>query len=286
MVDLGLRVQELSVESQVLVLLDAACRRTENGRAAPADIAVLFDDLGLQRPSRIDNTLRALEKKTLVSRTAAKGRIWRLTPRGLKATAEVFGRDDVDVVATSDSPVREGAELAKTTHSVVPHTFAPGEIIQPLEAFLGNHPFDRNVFGMTRFPSDEDGDDALAGAILVARDVLAGHRLELHLASDRAMSDDLWVNVAAHMWASRYGVAFFEDKSGTGINYNLTLEVGAMLMTGRRIALLKDKTVPKLPTDVVGKIYKSVNIDRPRTVATALHKWVRDDLNLGSCSDC
>jgi DNA-binding MarR family transcriptional regulator len=285
MSDFGVRLQDLSVESQVLVLLDAVSRRTDSGRASPADVGELFDDLGLPRPSRIDNALRALERKALASRTSGRGQTWRLTPRGRQAIAEVFATDDVDQLRTTGTEESEGAELARTTHALVPHTFAPIDILQSLEAFIKEHPFDRNVFGMTRFPSEE-GNDPLSGAIDVAREVVERHGLELHLASDRAMSDDLWVNVAAHMWASRYGVAFFEDRAGTGINYNLTLEVGAMLMTGRRIALLKDKSVAKLPTDVVGKIYKSVNLDRPKTVGTALHKWVREDLSLGSCADC
>jgi hypothetical protein len=44
----------------------------------------------------------------------------------------------------------------------------------------------------------------------------------------------------AHMWASKYGVAFFEDRRGRGMNYNLTIEVGCMLMAGRRCGLLKE----------------------------------------------
>jgi len=285
MADLGLRLQELPLETQVLVLLDAACRRSESGRAAPADVGILFDDLGLQRPSRIDNALRSLERKVLVSRVTGKGQVWRLSPMGRQAVSEAFFEGDVDFIPVSGTPAGGGAELARTTHALVPHTFAPSEILQPLETFLGQHPFDRNVFGMMRFPSETDS-DPLTKAIEMARTVLSQHGLELHLASDRAMSDDLWVNVAAHMWASRYGVAFFEDTAGSGINYNLTLEVGAMLMTGRRIALLKDKSVRNLPTDVVGKIYKAVNLERPRSVGAALHKWVRKDLDLGSCPDC
>ena len=90
------------------------------------------------------------------------------------------------------------------------------------------------------------------------------------------------------MWASRYGIAFFEDlaKPKRGVNYNLTIEVGAMLMTGRRCALLKDSSIESLPTDLVGRIYKPVVLRDPTTVEKALHAWIRDDLDLGSCGDC
>jgi hypothetical protein len=88
------------------------------------------------------------------------------------------------------------------------------------------------------------------------------------------------------MWASQYGIAFFEDRRNRGLNYNLTIEVGSMLITGRRCALLKDSSIPRMPTDLVGKIYKSVDLDDPKTVSHALHVWIRDDLNLGSCPSC
>lgn len=41
------------------------------------------------------------------------------------------------------------------------------------------------------------------------------HQLHLHLASDRALDDDLFANVAAHMWACNYGIGLFEVRVGT-----------------------------------------------------------------------
>jgi hypothetical protein len=140
---------------------------------------------------------------------------------------------------------------------------------------------------MTRFPDEQENDpDPVAGALEAARDCCADHGLEFHLASDRAIVDDLWPNVAAHMWASRYGIAFFEDRRERGLNYNLTIEVGGMLITGRRCALLKDKSILKMPTDLVGKIYQSVDLDSERQVRKALHGWLRGDLALGACRHC
>lgn len=64
------------------------------------------------------------------------------------------------------------------------------------------------------------------------------------------MVDDLWGNVSAPMWASNYGVAFFEDRRGRGMNHNLMVEVGAMLMAGRRCLLLKDSSIKRMPTNL------------------------------------
>jgi hypothetical protein len=109
--------------------------------------------------------------------------------------------------------------------------------------------------------------------------------VEFHLAS-RQIVDDLWANVAAHLWGSQYAIAFFEKRTRRGLNYNLTIEVGSTLVLGRRLAILKDVSVETLPVDLVGRIYKSVDLADADTVATALHVWCRDDLNLGRCPGC
>ncbi len=196
---------------------------------------------------------------------------------------------DMDLVALSaESSAQGGPGLGSTLHPVIPPTLAPPELLGPLRKFLELHPFDLNVFGMTRFPDDQDAGDSdpVAGALDAARIACADHGLEFHVASDRAIVDDLWDNVAAHMWASRYGIAFVEDRRGRGLNYNLTIEVGGMIITGRRCALLKNKSIQRIPTDLVGRIYSSVDIGNASQVRKALHSWLREDLGLGPCNRC
>jgi hypothetical protein len=88
------------------------------------------------------------------------------------------------------------------------------------------------------------------------------------------------------MWASKYCVAFFEDRRDRKLDYNLTIEVGGMLIAGRRCTLLKDTSIKKLPTDLVGRIYKEVDLDEVASIAGALHSWIREDLGLGACGRC
>jgi hypothetical protein len=59
---------------------------------------------------------------------------------------------------------------------------------------------------------------------------------------------------------------------------------GAMIVEGRRCALLKDTSIDKLPTDFVGHIYEPIDLDHTTTLSRALHKWLREDLGLGPCS--
>jgi hypothetical protein len=182
-----------------------------------------------------------------------------------------------------------GPTLGVATHGVIPPTLAPPELLAPLEEFLAAHPFELNVFGMTRFPDEalsEELGDPVDQALGVARGACEEHGLELHFASDRSMSDDLWTNVAAHIWASRFGIAFFEDRVKAGLNYNLTIEVGAMILSGRRTALLKDTSVARLPTDLVGRIYRSVDLDDLDSVSQAIHGWLVNDLGFPKCGRC
>jgi hypothetical protein len=187
------------------------------------------------------------------------------------------------VEAETDLPA-----FARTIHPTLPPWLAPPALLLPLRQFLQDHPFDLNVFGMTRFPDEQDASDPdpVAETLEAAREACAHHRLEFHLASDRKIVDDLWSNVDAHMWGCRYGIAFFEDRRGRGVNYNLTIEVGAMLTTGRRLALLKDTSIDELPTDLVGKIYTDVDLDQPDVIGAVVHRWLSKDLRLGACSAC
>ena len=261
--------------------------RSNTGRFSPADVDDLFEDIGLPRPGHMSNLLARLERDHLVSRRVGHGRVWTLTPVG-RAQSEALA-SDLDLAALAvEGATTGGSRLGGSVHPVIPPTLAPPDLIGPLHDFLDHHPFDRNVLGMTRFPDegDDTGPDPVGPAIQAARDICGRHGMEFHLASDRAIHDDLWSNVAAHMWASRYGVAFFEDRRGRGVNYNLTIEVGSMLMTGRRCALLKDKSIDRLPTDLVGRIYKGVDFDSTPTIEAVVHSWIRDDLGLGACAEC
>lgn len=280
----ALRVQGLEATEQALAIARLSAGRTDRGEFSPRDMNEAFIDVGLPSPSKISNAISALFRRNWVRQGSVRG-TWKLTPLG-KATADSL-LSEMDLAGlAAEAASQHGPLLGHAVHSVIPPSLAPPGLIERLRSFLVEHPFDTNVFAMTRFPDPTDSTDLVASSVALARDVCRGHGLQLHLASDRAIDDDLWTNVAAHMWASRYGIAFFEDRVGRGINYNLTIEVGSMLMTGRRCALLKDRTIDKMPTDFVGRIYKSIDFDDPNGIASAIHLWIRDDLILGSCSSC
>jgi hypothetical protein len=275
----AVRVQLLGIADQTLALARIVEARSNGNIIRPRDVAAMFESLGLPGPSKIANPFATLSRAGYIAKAGGTG-MWRITPLGRHHSNSVVTESELhEMLAETQS--YGGALLGAVVHALVPPTLAPPAIVVPVTKFTETYPFDLNVFGMTRFP-DDSGADPVDAALSAARAELQKHGLSFHLASDRAMSDDLWTNVAAHMWASRYGIAIFEDRRGRGLNYNLTIEVGGMVMTGRRCLLLKDSSIGSMPTDLVGMIYKPVDLDKPGTVTKAVSDWVSNDLNLSA----
>lgn len=280
---LALQVQDLPTGTdRVTVIAALVAQRSKDATFAPSEINKAFDAFRLPPPSNTSQSLSQLRTRGMAVKRSAGG--WSLTPRGEARVTALLGE-----LPEASSPgmglAAESAELGEGKNTVIPPFFAPARWSNEISRFLERHPFDENVFCMTRFPT-VDALDPVRDVIATARAALKSHGMTLHLASDGSMHDDLWSNVAGYLWACRYGVALLENRVEKGLNYNLVIEVGAMLATGRRCALLKDKTQDALPTDLVGQIYRSVDFDDPDQVNLAMHDWAANDLGFGRCQDC
>jgi hypothetical protein len=241
----------------------------------------MFETLRLPNPGNVSQATGLLRDGGLMVRRR-DGTGWSLTPAGKAELSALLEDFDVEAIEAEIALVG-GAELQQTQQPLIPPQLAPVRWVVPIRRLLEKYQFETNVFCMTRFPTEKaetDLPDPVQGVIETARETLRGHGLHLHLASDRATDDELFGNIAAHMWACKYGIGLFETRFGEEFNDNLQIEVGAMLITGRRVALLKDRDTPDMPTDFVGHIYKGVDFDRPETVADALGTWAADDLGL------
>lgn len=259
------------------------------GWFAPSDVRRLFEQLRLDPPSNVSDQLARLRREGL-STSRRTHPSWSLQPRGRERVKDLVGAVDAAAIA-SELVTIPGAELGRVVHTVLPPTLAPVRWHSAIQRMLHDYDFDRNVFCMTRFPASENDAeylDPVRELLPTTREALGRHGLTLHLASDRQLDDDLYGNIAAHMWASRYGVGLFEDRANPkrGLNENMIIEVGSMVMTGRRCALLKDPTIARMPTDFVGHIYKPVDFADLGAVSDELHRWAALDLGLGPCPDC
>ncbi len=283
----GLLVQALGSEpDRVLVLSNSVATTSGQPWFAPSDIGRLCESLRIPRPSNVSRELVKLRDRKLAVRTQS-GK-WGLTPKGEQLAGTLAGSAGTPTTRKA-AQAAPGSDFGHARHTVIPPSWAPVRFADPIGRLLAEFPFDSNVFCMTRFPNapeDTSFLDPVRDAVNALREICDGHGLKLHLASDRQLDDDLLGNVVAHMWACRYGIGLLEDCAGRGLNYNVVTELGAMLMTGRRCALLKDPSAGALPADIAGQIYKPVSLDDITAVRDAAHQWLAADLGLGLCPAC
>jgi hypothetical protein len=262
--------------------------RAENRHFSSSNIAKLYADLRLPAPANISDLLGKLRTRNHLIRDKVTG-TWALTPLGESEALSLLERLGYEQVAAelAGSP---GAQLGDVTHPLIGPEFAPPKWSAGVARLLQRFPFDNNIFCMTRFPSEDPlhkATDLIAQVVAEIRTAAKYHGMAVHQASDRQLEDDLPGNVSAFLWGCKYGIALVEDRVGRGLNYNAVIEVGSMLVTGRRCAILRDSTAPpNLPTDIAMQIYKPVDFNWLPTVGSATHRWLRDDLALGACSMC
>jgi hypothetical protein len=147
-----------------------------------------------------------------------------------------------------------------------------------LRAFLAEHPDpSQNVFVMMRF-SDTAQFRELRDAIV---ETLRAHRLHGVRADDKDYHPDLWSNVETYMLSCNYGIAAFEDFEERDHNPNVALELGFMRARHKRCLILKERTLPSVPTDIVGALYKAFDkFEIGTTVRAQVERWITVDLGL------
>jgi hypothetical protein len=80
---------------------------------------------------------------------------------------------------------------------------------------------------------------------------------------------------------SRYGLAVFEVIDEHEFNPNISLELGFMYALSRRCLLLKDRRMPRIPTDISGRIYRDFDVsDLQASVSNQVSEWCERDLGL------
>lgn len=139
---------------------------------------------------------------------------------------------------------------------------------------LLDHPMPRcNAFLMTRFRSGGAHEQVEAAL----RNTLGRYGLKLLRADGKSYADSIWANVQAYMDACSLGVAVFEQIADHDFNPNISIELGYMLAQGKRVLLLKEKNLPRLPTDLVGHLYREFDVnDVDVTIEAAAGAWLRD----------
>lgn len=149
---------------------------------------------------------------------------------------------------------------------------------QPLERYLGQFYEPTNVFVMMRFRDTEDS-RRLRG---ILRNALKDEGLVAQFADEMTYTDELWDNVCTYMLGSRFGIAVVEEIEERNFNPNVAIEIGFMQALQRKILVLKDRRVPMMPADLIGRLYKEFDsYHMEETIPPVIRAWVEELRVLG-----
>jgi hypothetical protein len=162
-----------------------------------------------------------------------------------------------------------------------PRAISGYEGLQPvLDRFYDDHPeFEHNVFIAMRFRSGKqfvEIHEAVKASL--AKYGLTGHRSDDKIYPP---DGDLWTNICVYMMGCKYGVCIFEEIDEREFNPNVPLEYGFMRAMSRQALLLKDIRMPKMPSDMTGKLYRNFDTyNITMTVHEQVGQWAERDLGL------
>ena len=147
------------------------------------------------------------------------------------------------------------------------------------EIILSESVYEKNVFIM--MPFRHDVDERYESIVEVIKSEFSKYNFKAWLASDKTIKPHLWDNVASFMLACKYGVAVFtrvEEQQRIRVdefNPNVSLELGFFMSRGKKVLLLKDNALPRLPSDLVGHLYQGIELNRvKRQLPEIIKNWV------------
>jgi hypothetical protein len=169
---------------------------------------------------------------------------------------------------------REATEMA--SRAAPPLGF--NHLENSLKHFYRMHPnYEYNVFIAMRFDQSKQHE--------IIRDSIKASLSQFgyysHFADDKTFSEDgdLWNNVCTYMIGCKYGICVFEEINERNFNPNVQIEFGFMRALNKKVLLLKDQRQPKMPTDIVGKIYREFDsYDIEESIRKRIEEWVQKDI--------
>lgn len=81
------------------------------------------------------------------------------------------------------------------------------------------------------------------------------------------------------MMGCRYGICVFEEIDEREFNPNVPLEYGFMRALNRQVLLLKEQRMPKMPSDITGKLFRPFDMmDINASISSQVAMWAGCDL--------
>jgi hypothetical protein len=96
-------------------------------------------------------------------------------------------------------------------------------------------------------------------------------------ADEKEFHQDLLQNVETYIFGCDFSIAVYERFLRKNFNPNVSFEIGYLLALRKPIYILKDKSLPYLPVDIVGKLSHEFDSNDPEsTISEELVKWMMD----------
>ena len=130
----------------------------------------------------------------------------------------------------------------------------------------------RNVFVIMRYAKEQP----LSAVEKTIKETLSPYGLNAILARDHSFDEELWGNVKFCMDHSWYAIAVFESLIQPEHNPNVALELGYMFAQRKQCLILKERSLPTLPADIIGRLYTPFDLHKPEeTISSAIKDWLR-----------
>ena len=148
------------------------------------------------------------------------------------------------------------------------------QILKNLELFQKRFPNPQTVaFLMMRFGTSKPLKDVYDHLVRIFDE----QGIQLCRADEYQFADDLWGNILTFMHGCAFGVAVVEQSNTRDYNPNVALEVGYMTALGKHVCILKEQSLPSVPTDLLHRLYIDYDhFNLPGALEERLPRWLRD----------
>jgi hypothetical protein len=171
------------------------------------------------------------------------------------------------------------AEVKATVAELVRWPPHKKEHFEKLGEFFGEHPYDKSVFIMTKYPDNPPKtplDAQLKTVIETVSKAVRDSGYKPHLASDKIYHPELFRNIEVYMLGCSKAIAIVESKHTQELNPNVMMEWGWLRSTDRKVLYLVEKDFNRARADISGLINKEFDWNDPGPgIAAAVQEFLR-----------
>lgn len=176
---------------------------------------------------------------------------------------------------SSNAPILNAVKEKKDGYIQIPGEWE-GRLIKPLVGFkqdilkrLSRFPYNRNVFLMLRFRESNKGlSDYIVDSL--ERNGYVGVRADQE---DWNITNNVY-NPIAVLYCCKFGIALFDEPEELqAYNPNVVYELGLMHNQHKDCLILRHRSLPKVPFDLVKDLYN--DYDKDLQVKKIIDRWVK-----------